>query len=116
MVDGCRIRRRTGETVRDGPHEVPEYYPDIYDGKCRIQQGTVLGFRTAHPTVGGRVSSIVVRNVHLPIGSPEVHVDDEIIPTTSRDPILIGRILRVVGGAGKTYATARRYEVEEVNA
>lgn len=116
MVDACRIRRKTGQKVRQGPKEVWEYYPDIYEGKCRFQQGTVLGFRTAHPTVGGRISTITVRKVHLPIDAPATEVDDEIIPTVSRDPYMVGRAFRVVGDFGKTYYTARQVEVEEISA
>ena len=115
MVDACRIRRKTGNTIREGPREVPEY-DDIYVGKCRLKEGTVLGFRTAHPTVGGRVSSITVRKVSLPVDMARTEIDDEIIVTAARDAALIGRNFRIVGGFGQTYSTARRVEVEEITA
>lgn len=116
MVDACRIRRKSGTSTRVGAHEIPDYLPDIYEGKCRFQQGTIQGFRTGHPTVGGRVTSITVREVSLPIDAPQTDIDDEIIPTVTRDPILLDRVFRVVGDTGKTHATAHRLEVEEVTA
>ena len=63
--------------------------------------------------IGGTVTTVATRYVHLPMSAPQVLVNDEITIDDSNDPQIVGKVLRVVSPFGKTFASSRRLEVQE---
>lgn len=115
MVDTCVVRYATGLTEQDPDTgaEVP-VYADRFTSKCKVQARTLV-VRDAE--VGGRTSSTVRLELHLPVGSPAVETGDvaEIVGVGALSDLqLLGRRFTIAAPVAKTYATARRYEVEEV--
>lgn len=107
MLDTCTIRRKTGNAVRDGLHEVPEY-ETVYAGPCKLQTPTAA---TSPQDAGGRIVAMAEPELHLPWASPRLKVEDEATFDTSRDPQLVGRKCYVTAPFAKTHGTARRHGV-----
>jgi hypothetical protein len=110
MVDVCRIERQTGETT-DEYGRVTPVMTLIYAGKCRVMSWAVA---TTSPNVGQQRVDLLRMDLHVPTSVAGVEVNDVATITSSRDPDLVGRRLRVDNLAHKTDATARRFPVEEV--
>lgn len=115
MTDSGIMRRPTGNTVLDEAtgRETPEY-EDVFTSKAKIQ---TRGLASRDSDVGGRIATEIRLELHLPIDAPAVKVDDVWEHTGAgpmSDPQLVGRTFRVVAPVGKSYATARRIDVEEV--
>lgn len=116
MVDACRITR--------GPYEPGTFDPDtgtwtpaaetaIYEGKCEAQVADAI---VARPLVVGDTKIVVIRLiVKIPVAVVGVRINDEVVITTSiNDADLAGKRYRVLSTHIKTYATARRLHVEEI--
>lgn len=111
MVDACTIRRRTGTTTDDDGNVVPTYGPDLYSGKCRIQQPNA---QATQADVGEDHLLLLRIEVQLPMSVTGIEVGDEITVTASaHDPDLVGRVFLVRDLAHKTHATSRRVGVTE---
>lgn len=115
MTSAGVIRRSNGTTVTD-PDTLIETpgYDTIYTGPCklRIPTGT-----PSDRTTPGIVISEQEAILSLPItagGSGDVTTGDIWECTANpMDPALIGRTMRIAGIHTQTYATARRFPVEE---
>ncbi|MFF0823059.1 DUF6093 family protein [Micromonospora haikouensis] len=111
MRDACRIRRATGETTDDDGNVIRTYGPDLYVGKCRVQQTSA---QAAQEDVGEDFQLMLRLEVHLPMSVTGLEVGDEVTVTASQhDPDLPGRVFLVRDLAHKTHATARRVGVTE---
>jgi hypothetical protein len=111
MVDACTIRRRTGETTDGDGNVTPTYGPDVYSGKCRIQQPNA---QAAQADVGEDFQLLLRLEVHLPMSVVGLEVGDEITVTASvHDPDLPGRVFLVRDLAHGSQKTARRVGVTE---
>lgn len=104
----------TGENVRDVGAAI--YGPDVAssdgrNGRARIQQQRTV---SEEDQGGGRTITVLRRELQLPMSVTGVTVDDVVTVDTSEDPDLVGREFRVSSLHGKTHATARRLQVEEV--
>lgn len=86
--------------------------PLKYAGKAKIQTTDTIG------DAKQAAERIVMRTrfeVDLPMSAPAAAVDDVWRPTASvLDPELVGRRFRVVSLLHKSYMTARRLTIEEV--
>lgn len=116
MADTFSLDRPTGGT--------PEYDEDA---QVEVEPTDSLGLSVgkiqsrnlvvSDAEAGGRTVGTVRMELHLPVVAPELRRGD-IATMTTPGPMtplaLVGRRLRVVGPVGKTWATAMRYEVEEV--
>jgi len=111
MQDTCTIRRVTGETLDEDTLEIVPTYETIYAGKCKVQAQTTL--QSSAQEIGGRVATVVTRRVDVPTSAPEVQVNDEVVIDTSLDGQLVGKTFRITTPFAKTFATARRLEVQE---
>jgi hypothetical protein len=112
MADTCTIRRVTGWTTDlDSGVRTPTYLsPDVYAGKCRVQQGIAQ----ADQHDAGEDYLLQLRLVvQLPMSVVGVKVGDEVTLTASRDPDLVGRPFLVRDLFHKTDASARRVGVTE---
>jgi hypothetical protein len=117
MVDRCIVNR--------GPYGPGTFDPgtgtytpgaavEIYAGVCEVQ---VDGRLVGREIDAGETELTTMRlTVKLPVvASADVQVDDEVLITSSaHDPGLVGKSFRVTALHNKTFATARRLQVEEV--
>lgn len=114
MVDTCEVKRANGTTTQDpNTGTTTPGYDTVLTGKCKLQMTTTI----ARPQeVGGRTSFMVRLELHLPVGSAALQVDDLVTMTAVgdlSDVNLLGRTFRVVGPPAKSLSTALRYEVQE---
>ena len=115
MLDRGVMRRATGDTTQDPDtgSTVP-VFADLFTSKAKIQ---TRNLQAREAEVGGRTSTTVRVELHLPVSAPAVEVGDvwEVTRVSSlSDMQLLGRKFRVIAPVGKSFATARRLEVEEV--
>jgi hypothetical protein len=114
MVDTCTIRRPISGEQTDGYGYVQTSYadPDLYEGKCRVQQARVSS--SAQHEVGEDQVVLLALEVQLPITVAGLQVGDEVYLTASlSDPDLPGRVFRIVSLGHKTDASARRVQCTE---
>lgn len=116
MVDIFALTRPTGEgTVYDSATQSEaEATSSLGTSVGKIQSRSLV---VTEAEVAGRTAGTVRIELHLPVTAPALRRGD-LATMTATGPMtpaaLIGRRLRVVGPVGKTWATAMRYEVEEV--
>lgn len=106
-------RRATGEVTPDPETDadVPEY-ADLFESRCKIQ---ARNMQPRDQEVGGRTATTVVLELHLPVAADKLTTGDMWhLLTSAHDPQLPGRVFRISAPFAKEYATARRYEVEEI--
>jgi hypothetical protein len=112
MVDAGTAKRPTGGyAYSDGAETLAT--TDLFTSPCKIQSA---GLQGRDVEVGGRTSVVVPTELHLPASTAPLTVGDVFTVTTPHSLSIVpaGTTYRVTGPAGKTFATARRYEVEEV--
>jgi hypothetical protein len=112
MLDAGTAKRPTGppEYV-DGVDTIP--YDDLFTSACKVQTS---GLSALAAEVGARTSVAVRTELHLPAATAPLTVGDLFTVTTPHalSSVPTGTAYRVVAPVGKTFATARRYQVEEV--
>ena len=113
MVDACTITRGGG---------APTFNPNtgtytntagttIYVGPCEVQISDGLNAQTSE--AGGQVVTDRRVTVKVPMSVEGVRVDDVVTITASElDPDLVGQSFRVMTGFAKSFATARRLQVQ----
>ena len=115
MTDTVVVRYVTGQSDPDPiSGSMTDTYTDRFTSKCKVQTRNLVA-RDAE--VGGRTATSVRVELHLPVDAPAVSVGDvcEITAVSDLSDLqLLGRKFRVVAPVGKSFATARRLEVEEV--
>lgn len=102
----------------DGLDEQTWVEQDVTRGKVagRSRQGGDTNTRTV--TVGGQQRLVVEGGLHIPLDAELPAIGWEYVCTAvgpSTDPALLGRRWRVVDVPAKSYATARRLDVVEVD-
>lgn len=115
MVDACTIQRRTGQTTDPLSGAVVPTYVSKYVGACKVQTAGAGAMGRRYNV--GEVAEVMVRlELHLPIvGSENIARGDLVTITASvLDAALVGRVLRVHDLSHKSFATARRFLLEEV--
>lgn len=114
MLDACTARRANGNEAQDeDAGTVVPLFDDLFDSPCKIQERGVIALNSE---VGERTATTMRLELHLPATSDELAAGD-IVEVTSIHPLSIATVgdkLRVSGPVGKTWATARRYEVTKV--
>jgi hypothetical protein len=115
MRDACTIRRRVSETTDPVTGVVTPTRSTVYTGPCKVQQ-SALGAASAPAEPGDASVRLVAYAVHLPVAtSTGIRDGDEItINSAAYDADLVGKVFTVVGGMHKSYATARRLQVQEI--
>lgn len=114
MVDACELR---GADVRGARDPATNQYvmtpgPLRYAGRCKVQTTDTIGRGAA---AGERVVMVTRFEVHLPVSAAAAKVGDVVTITASvNDPQLVGRRFRVASLVHKSFPTARRLAVEEV--
>ena len=85
-----------------------------FTSKCKVQTRTL---QARQEEVGGRTATTVTVELHLPVDAPAVEVGDvcEITAVGALSDVqLLGKRYRVVAPVAKSFATARRVDVEEI--
>lgn len=113
MVDTCLIERAASTSTDGETGQVTHTWTTVYSGPCRLQQpGPPAGAETvgeAQLYIGDAVLSI-------PIDAPEPAVEDRVTCTAAAwDTALVGRTWRVRGVLRKSFATARRVQLQGVD-
>lgn len=118
--DTVRFKRKTGRTTQDETtgREAAEY-ETLFTSKCKVRIGALGSLvPTAKERLDGGREVTQLRSVmHLPVDAPRLEPNDigELIAVGDvSDLQLLGRSYRVVAPIGQTYATARRFSVEEI--
>lgn len=115
MADAGIMRRPTGRTTLDPvTDQESEVFTDLFTSKAKIQTRNLV---STVSEAGGRSVTTVRMELHLPVTVAAVRTGDIWEHTTVgplSDPQLVGRKFRVISPVGKTWATARKLEVEEV--
>lgn len=118
MLDTFDIKMPTGEEYDDDPAS-PTYgeevttYDHLFTTKARLK---VIGAYGFEQQVAGRTVTEIVRELHIPVSSPEVPVGAHAIPVTladSTDQTVAGGRLVLEPSVG-SQTTARRMKVREV--
>lgn len=110
MHDTCTVRRKTGTVFSESTGQYTDTSSTVYTGKCKLQDRIIQGEAEA----GGREVITLSSVLHLPVSVTGVQVDDVAEITASQDLAAVGRRLRVAQVFYKSYATARRLQVEDV--
>jgi hypothetical protein len=113
MTDTCIVRRPNGLTAQDAStgREVP-LYDDLFTSKCKVQARSLQALEAE---AGGRTATTVRLELHLPLSAAAAQAYDvaEITAVGAlSDMQLLGRKFTIAAPVAKSYATARRYEVE----
>lgn len=116
MVDACTITRAgVNDTTFDPDTGVYTDAADstVYTGRCEIQVSDGLNANTTE--AGGQVVVDQRVTLKIPMAVEDIRPDDVVTITASElDPDLVGKTYRVMAGFAKSFATARRLQVEEV--
>lgn len=115
MLDTCSITRPKSGTTIDLNTGLPIRTDEtIYSGKCKVQDRETM----VQPERSGDHTYILSQlYLHVPVVATGIVVGDTVTITGSTtDPAQINRTFRVAGMLRKTFATAQRLLVEEVQA
>ncbi len=109
MLDAGTAKRPAG-TAYTGGADVTTY-TTLFSSACKIQSG---GLQAGSQEVGGRTSTIVSLELHLPASTAALTVGDEFEVTTPHalSTVPAGTVYRVVAPAEGSQKTARRYQIE----
>lgn len=117
MVDSCTIRRGGGAPVFDpetGGYTTPAG-TEVYSGKCEVQISDGLNARESE--AGGAEITLSRVTLKIPMSVEGVLPDDvATIDTSELDGDLVDMTFRVLSTFAKTFATARRLQVERLTA
>lgn len=117
MVDQCVIRRAGPETTDPVTGVVTPTWTDIYEGRCKVQESSGFAATGQSPEAGEHAFSVQRYMLHVPMSvTGAAEGDVATITAATLDPSLVGRVYRLDGEFAKSYATARRFEVEETTA
>jgi hypothetical protein len=115
MTDTVIVRRPTGTYTPDPVtgSDVP-VYADQFTSKCKVQARNLV---SREAEAGGRTVTSVRLELHLPLSAGAVQTGDvaEITAVGALSDVqLLGRKFRITAPVAKSFATARRYEVEAI--
>lgn len=112
MLDACTVKYQSGVSFNNTTGRDEPTFTTRFSGRCKVQE---RGVQSVERDAGAREVTILRTYVHLPISAGAVEVDDVVTITAAEfDAQLVGRVFRVLAPSGKSFATARRLEVEEV--
>lgn len=115
MLDTGKALRPTGGTYYDDvtQREVEATAHLFGPAVCKVQARNI---QPRESEVGGRTSTTVRTELHIPASSPRLEVGDlwEFVTAHPLSLTTVGQRVRVVGPVAGTLKTAARYEVEEV--
>ena len=112
MVDTCSVKYVSGSSFNATTGVDTPTYTTRFSSACKVQ---ARDLQAMERDSGGHEATLVRLTVHLPMSAGAVAVDDIVTITASvNDSQFVGRTFRVIAPVGKSFATARRIEVEGV--
>lgn len=118
MVDACIITESGAEPTFDGEtgeYGDPEAPTVVYSGACEVQVSDGLNARQTE--AGGTEVTLSRVTVKIPMSATGVQVGHVVkITASEHDPDLVDQKFTVLAGFAKTFATARRLQVERISA
>lgn len=112
MLDACTVKYATGTSFNSSTGLDETTYTTRFTSACKVQAREL---QSNERDAGGAERTTVRLSVHLPISAGAVETDDILTITAApHDSQLVGRVFRILAPGGKSFATARRLEVEEV--
>lgn len=112
MVDACSVKYASGSSFNESTGVEEPTYVVRFSSRCKIQSRDL---QSTERDAGGRESTSIRLTVHLPVSAGVVAVDDVVtITACTFDPQMVGRTFRVLAPVGKSFASARRVEVEGI--
>lgn len=115
MVDVVTVQHPTSVTTDPETGVVTPVYSTVYSGKAKIQQSAPA---SAPTDVGEAAVYVGQLQVHLPVTTTTATVaPDDLVTITAcvLDASLVGQTFRLRGPAHKSFATARRFPMVEVD-
>lgn len=114
MIDLCRITGGTETVFDEDTFEYVTVEAVSYEGPCRLRFAA-----TAVQTVEAAGQMLIAQRATLsvPVDTSGDVFEGHVVTITDcvNDPALVGRKFRVEGGHHQTFATARRFPLEEVS-
>lgn len=115
MTDTCRITRAVASTGDVDPVTglpTAGTRTTVYTGVCRVRTGGSVSAGSQRQVAGDTVTA-VSSLLHLPIGAPQVKVNDRVEILTSVNPTMVG-LFTVSGLVPGSQMTAQRVQVTAV--
>lgn len=115
MQDACTVQHVTSLSTDQETGVVTPTYSTVYTGKCKIQQPSPA---TAPTDVGEAAVFVGQLQLQLPVTTATAAVSpDDLVTITGcvLDTSLVGQTFRLRGPAHKSYLTARRFPMIEVD-
>lgn len=114
MVDTCVIRRGATATTNPATGVVTQTWTQVYTGPCKLGESSGFGASGSSPEAGEHEFAVQGWKLHVPMSATAPREGDfATITAAALDPSLVGRVYRLGAEFSKTFATARRFEVEE---
>lgn len=112
MVDTCSVKYVSGSSFNTTTGLDVPTYTTRFTSACKVQARELV---SEERDAGGHEATLIRLAIHLPVSAGAVSVDDIVTITASvNDSQLVGRTFRVLAPVGKSFATARRLDVEGV--
>jgi hypothetical protein len=119
MIDTCRVYGLGAPVLNTTTGEATP--PEIvrFTSPCKVSVGSLGSLipTSKELQAGGREVTQLRLILYLPMDAPEFLPNDVVEITAigeGSDPSLLGRKMRVVAPVGQTFATQRRFSVEEI--
>lgn len=117
MVDACTISHAGTDDTTFDPNTgtyIDAADSTVYSGPCEIQVSD--GLNAQQSDTGATLVTDTRVTLKIPVSVTGVEIGDlATITTATNDPDLLGQTFTVIGLHAKTYATARRLQVERTS-
>lgn len=114
MLDAVTVTHKTGESTDPDTGVITPTLSTVYTGICKVQHA---GTRSAQSRDLGEASvQITHAQLHLPMTAVGIQADDVATVTASTlDPELVGKVFVIRAASHKSFLTARRYDIQDVD-
>lgn len=113
MVDACTLAHPGGDPTFDDGTYTPDPATTYYTGPCEVQ---LEGSIAQESEAGGAEVTFERLIVKVPISVEDAAINDVVTITDSLlDPDLVGQVFTVTSTHAKSFATARRLQVERTS-
>lgn len=112
FIDTYKVSR-PGEPYTDDDGIVITPLIDVWQGKGKVQ---VNAASAETPVAGGHEFTVQSMSLHIPVNAGPFQISDTVTVIASPlDPERVGHQFRITALFDKTFATAQRLKVEQVN-
>jgi len=114
QIDTAVVKGLPVKTWDEETSSYSQVAPTVYDGPCKVKLADV---QVHEIDAAGQQLVEQTSTASFPVAEDTVFPKNfTVTVTTSRtDPAMVGRTFRITGPHAQTYATARRYPIEETS-